>query len=107
MHFLLSVIDDRTNSGSPEEVAAITAFNDRLRSNGHWVYANGLGTPDAAMVIDHRGSTPSVSAGPFQSTREYLSGFWVIDAADHDTALALATEASRCCNRRIELRPFL
>jgi len=47
------------------------------------------------------------SAGPFQSTREYLSGFWVIDAADHETALALATEASKCCNRRIELRPFL
>lgn len=40
-------------------------------------------------------------------TTEYVAGFWVVDAADHATALALATAASRACRRRVELRPFL
>jgi hypothetical protein len=107
MHFLLSVIDDRSNSGTTDEMAAITAFNDRLRANGHWVYANGLGAPDTAQVIDNRGAIADVTAGPFLVSHDYLSGFWIIDAPDHERALTLATEASRCCNRRIELRPFL
>ena len=41
MKFLISVIDDLTNSGTPDEMAAINAFNDELRANGHWIFAWG------------------------------------------------------------------
>jgi hypothetical protein len=40
-------------------------------------------------------------------TKEYLAGFWVIEAADLDAALELAAEGSRHCNRKVEVRPFL
>ncbi len=47
MQYFVSVIDDRTSSGTPEEMVAIDAFNDRLRSGGHWVFAAGLAAPES------------------------------------------------------------
>ena len=37
---------------------------------------------------------------------EYLAGVWVWEAPDLDVALELATEASKICDRKIEVRPF-
>ena len=39
-------------------------------------------------------------------TKEYLGGFWVIEAADLDVALALAAEGSKACRGTVEVRPF-
>jgi RNA polymerase sigma factor (sigma-70 family) len=107
MQFLIFVLDDATNSATPAEMAAIDAFNDRLVTGGHWVLAGGLTTPSAATVIDGRGERAMFTDGPFIETKEYIGGFWVITAPDRETALALAAEGSRCCNRRVEVRPFL
>jgi hypothetical protein len=107
MQYLVSVIDDTANDDTGEEMAAIAAFNDRLRTDGHWVFAGGLGSPSSATVIDNRGEQAVFSDGPFVESKEYLAGFWIIEAADLDVALKLAAEGSRHCNRRVEVRPFL
>ena len=107
MQYLVSVINDETNSGTPEEQAAIDVFNDRLMAEGHWVFAGGLGAPSSATVIDNRGEEAMFSDGPFVESKEYLVGFWIIEAADLDVALKLAAEGSKACNRKIEVRPFL
>ena len=108
MQYLVSVIDDTTNSGTPEEQAAIDVFNDRLMAEGHWVFAGGLGAPSSATVIDNRGNGgPVLTDGPFVESKEYLAGFWVIEAPDLDVALKLAADGSKACNRKIEVRPFL
>ena len=107
MHYLLSVIDSTPESATTDEMAAIDTFNDGLRADGHWVFAGGLGSPDTATVVDGRGAQPMVTDGPFVETKEWLSGFWIVDAPDLDVALALAEAGSRACNRRVEVRPFL
>jgi hypothetical protein len=107
MQYLVSVINDKTNSGTPEEQAAIDVFNDRLMAEGHWVFAGGLGAPSSATVVDNRGEEAMFSDGPFVESKEYLVGFWIIEAADLDVALKLAAEGSKACNRKIEVRPFL
>jgi hypothetical protein len=107
MRYLISVIDDTTNSATGDEVAAIDRFNELLRADGHWVFAGGLASPDTATVIDNRQGSPVTSEGPFLPSEEYPSGFWVIDAPDRDTALGIAADASSACHRRVELRPFL
>ena len=107
MQYLVSVIDDRTNSGTPEEMVAIGEFNDRLRADGHWVFAAGLADPRTATVIDGRGEQPVFTDGPFLESKEHLAGFWIIEAPDLDAALALMAEGSRACNRRVEVRPML
>ena len=107
MQYLLSVIDDGTSPDTSTEQVAIDGFNDRLRAEGHWVFAGGLGSPDPATVIDNRGDEMVMTDGPFVESKEYLAGFWIIEAADLDVTLKLAAEGSQSCNRKVEVRPFL
>jgi hypothetical protein len=107
MQYLISVIDDRTGSATPEEMTAIRAFNERIQTDGNWVFAGGLGSPDSATVIDNRGGQPMFTDGPFVESKEYMAGFWIFEAPDLDVALKLAAEGSKACNRRVEVRPFL
>ncbi len=106
MQYFLSVITSGTELATPGEMAAIDAFNDRLRAQGYWVFANGLAEPSTATVIDGRGEEPIFTDGPFLETKEFLAGFWIIKAHNLDVALKLAVEGSRACNRKLELRPF-
>jgi hypothetical protein len=106
MRYLVSVIDDKANPGSTDRQPAISEFNERLIADGYWVFAGGLANTDTATVIDNRGDQPIFSDGPFVESKEYLAGVWVWDVPDLDLARKLATEASKTCDRKIELRPF-
>ncbi len=106
--YLFSVLYDSTDSATAEEMAAIDVFNDKLQADGHWVFAGGLGSPGTATVIDNRGDAEAVfTDGPFVESKEFLAGFWIVEAPDLDVALKLAAEGSNACNRRVEVRPFL
>ncbi|MFZ0324912.1 MAG: YciI family protein [Actinomycetes bacterium] len=107
MQYLVSVVDDSTGTATATEMAAIDAFNDRLQAEGHWVFAGGLGSPSTATVIDSRGGEAVFTDGPFVESKEYLAGFWIIEAPDLDVALELAAEGSKHCNRKVEVRPLL
>jgi hypothetical protein len=107
MQYLVSVIDDTSGSATPTEMAAIDVFNDQLMAEDHWVFAGGLAAPSSATVIDNRGEEAVFSDGPFLESKEFLAGFWVMEAADLDVALRLAAEGSKACNRKVEVRPFL
>lgn len=107
MQYLVSVINDNSNLATPEEDAAIDVFNDRLQAEGYWVFAGGLGAPGTATVIDGRGGEAMFTDGPFVETKEFIVGFWIIEAPDLDVALKLAAEGSKACNRKVEVRPFL
>jgi hypothetical protein len=107
MQYLLSVVNDEAGVTSPDEQAAIDVFNDRLQAEGYWVFAGGLGGPGNATVIDNRGKETVITDGPFLESKEYLVGFWIIEALDLDVALKLAAEGSKACNRKVEVRPFL
>ena len=107
MQYLVSVIYDTADLATPDEMTAIDAFNDRLIAEGHWVFAGGLGAPSSATVIDNRGEEAMFTDGPFLESKEYLAGFWIMEAADLDVALKLAAQGSKACNRKVEVRPIL
>ena len=107
MKYLVFVIDDTAGLATPEEEAAIDVFNDRLMAEGHWVFAGGLAAPSSATVVDNRGEAAMFTDGPFLESKEYLAGFWIMDAPDLDVALKLAAEGSKACNRKVEVRPIL
>ena len=107
MQYPVSVIDDTPNSATSDEMTDIDAFNEGLQAGGYWVFAGGLGAPSTATVIDGRGAEPIFTDGPFVETKEWLSGFWIIEAPGLDVALKLAAAGSKACNRRVEVRPFL
>jgi hypothetical protein len=107
MQYLVSVIADTTDLATPYEQAAIEVFNDGLQAEGYWVFAGGLGAPSTSTVIDNRGAEALFTDGPFVESKEFLIGFWILEAPDLDVALKLAAEGSKACNRKIEVRPFL
>ena len=107
MQYLVSVIFDHDGLATPDEDAAIDVFNDRLQAEGHWVFAGGLAAPSSATVIDNRSGEAMFTDGPFLESKEYLAGFSIMEAPDLDAALKLATEGSKHCNRKVEVRPLL
>ncbi|MEV4464668.1 YciI family protein [Micromonospora echinofusca] len=113
--YLLSVYGpaERTEFGAhpsqeavPQAFADTGAFDERLRRDGHLVFTDGLAPATTATTVDGQGEKPALTDGPYLETREHLDGFWVIEAADLDVALALAAEGSRACRGTVEVRPF-
>jgi len=107
MQYLVSVINDSSDLATPDEMAAIDVFNEGLQANGHWVFAGGLSAPSSATVGDNRDGEAMFSDGPYLESKEYIVGFWIMEAADLDVALKLAAQGSKACNRKLEVRPFL
>jgi hypothetical protein len=85
---------------------ATGVFNQKLKDAGSWVFAGGLHPIESATTVDGRGETVVVTDGPFSESKEYLGGFWVIDAPDLDAAMKLAAEGSKACRAAVEVRPF-
>lgn len=84
----------------------VDAFNTKLQAEGAWVFAGGLQPIEQSTTVDASGAQPIVTDGPFAESKEYLGGFWIIEAADLDAALAWATEGSRACEGKVEVRPL-
>lgn len=105
--FLISVIDDLSGSGTPDEMVAIDAFNEKLRENGQWIFAGGLAAPVNANVIDNRAGAGIETGKPLFAATENFSGFWLIEAESLEVARELAFQGSLACNRKVELRPLL
>lgn len=109
--YLLSVHSGPDDYARPLEemmpvFEAVSAYNDKAREAGIWVFAGGLQPGDLATVVDASGDTPVVTDGPYLETKEWMGGFWVFELPDLDAALAWATEASRACTGKVEVRPF-
>lgn len=96
---------------SPEDMqqafAAVDAFNTHLQAKGAWVFACGLMPADTATVVRaHEGTDVVTTDGPFAESKEHLGGFWIIEAADLDEALAWAEQGSKACKNAVEVRPM-
>ena len=76
------------------------------------MYTNGLAEPNSATVIDGRGEEPIFTDGPFLESKEFLAGFWIIEAPNLDVALgarrrgveSLQSEARAAAFPRLESR---
>lgn len=104
MRFLIAVIDDRSNSASPDEIANVDAFNNHLEANNHFIMACGIEDPKDSLVIDNRDDLGNVSEGPLHDISEFMSGFWLIKTDSEEQAIELAARGSKACNRKVELR---
>lgn len=109
MRYLFAVIADTdvVAHATDAEMAAIDEFNAKIEAAGQRVMAAGLAHPDEARSFDDRHGRGIVASGPVERTTTFMAGFWVIEAENDATAHQLALEASRACNRRIEVRAFL
>ena len=86
--------------------ADVDAFNTKLQEEGAWVFAGGLQHIDATTTVDATGGgEPVLTDGPYAESKEWMGGFWVIEAADLDAALEWAGKAATACEGPVEVRP--
>lgn len=86
--------------------AQVGAFNEEVQAAGAWVFAGGLEPAHTATVVRPAGTDTTTTDGPYAESKEVMGGFWVIEAADLDAALAWARKGSLACEGPVEVRPF-
>jgi hypothetical protein len=65
----------------------------------------GLRGVDAATTVRVRDGQRQITDGPFAETKEYLGGYFLIEADDLDTALAYAATMPVAAYGSVEVRP--
>jgi hypothetical protein len=86
--------------------AHVDAFNTELQEAGAWVFGGGLESADIATVVRVDSGDVVTTDGPFAESKEHIGGFWIIDVADLDVALAWAAKGAAACQGPVEVRPF-
>jgi hypothetical protein len=111
--YLLSThcaVDDVREPVAPEAMQRsfeeITRLEEEMRSTGTWVFGGRLHEPDTATVVRMASGEVVTTDGPYLESKEHLGGFYVIDAADLDAALAWAGRVTALIGSPIEVRPF-
>ncbi len=101
---------DRMEAMTPEEMQdvfqAVDAFNTEVQAAGKWVFGGGLHDIEATTTVRLKDGETLVTDGPYAETKEYLGGFWIIEAADLDEALDWARRGAIACQGDVEVRPF-
>ncbi|HLL89375.1 MAG TPA: YciI family protein [Tepidisphaeraceae bacterium] len=85
----------------------INALNDEMKAAGVRVFVGGLHPASSARSLRVRpGGEVLVTEGPYLGTKEHVGGFWVLEAANLDEALAWGRKAAIACRAPVEVRPF-
>ena len=81
------------------------AYSDDLRKRGAFVEAAPLAPPSSATTVRVRDGNRMVTDGPFAETKEWLGGYYVIEAASLDHALEAAAMCPGAKFGSVEIRP--
>lgn len=98
MQYLLLVhVDDSLAAALPDGeydsmMRSCFVHADELRDSGHLLQSQQLQAPRSARSVRIRDGRTSIVDGPFAETKELLGGFNLIEAADMDEAVRIASE---------------
>ena len=82
-------------------------FGESLRKTGHYVNGSQLAPTSSASTVRVRNGKMSVTDGPFAETKEQLGGYYLIEAADLNEALQIASRIPSARMGSIEVRPLI
>jgi len=108
MQYLLAIYDDekRWASGYDNmELSEYRTFGQEFA--GAIKGGNALQPTSTATTVRVRDGKRLVTDGPFAETKEQLGGFYLIDAADLDTAINIAAKIPGARHGSIEVRPIM
>ena len=88
----------------PERVAAMMRYNEALKEAGILITLDGLHPPSAGARVSFASGRPVVTDGPFAEAKEVLGGYWMIDVASREEAIAWASKCPASANEIIEIR---
>ncbi|MEJ2870050.1 YciI family protein [Actinomycetospora sp. OC33-EN08] len=68
-------------------------FQEEMLRAGVLLAAEGLEDPAETVVVDHGSEPPVVTDGPYGETKELFGGFYLLNVASREEAVAWATRA--------------
>jgi hypothetical protein len=110
MRFMMLMIPKGYESAAPgtmppaDAVAAMMKYNEALKEAGVLITLDGLHPPSMGARVSFAGGKPVVTDGPFTEAKEVLGGYWMIDVASREEAIAWASRCPASDNEVIEIR---
>jgi hypothetical protein len=94
-------------------MAVLRSLNHELTASGEFVATQGLAGPQEAKVVRGEKNGLPITDGIFPESKEFLLGYWIVDAATPERACAIAARISTApgpggvpTNMPIEVRQF-
>jgi hypothetical protein len=111
--YLLSVHTGNDTPGTPmteEEMRhgfeQVDALEREMKAANALLFSGRLLGPDKARVVRGTRGQIRTTDGPYAETKEYLGGFYIIEADHLDAALEWASKVTAAVHAPIEVRPF-
>ena len=108
--YLVAIHHPDGYDGSTESKAMvrdISALNEEMDAAGARVFAGGLTAASSAKSLRAQANGEVlITDGPYMETKEHIGGFWILEAADLDEALAWGRKAVVACRAPVEVREF-
>jgi hypothetical protein len=110
MRFMMLMIPAGYETAAPgamppaEAVAAMMKYNEALKNAGVLITLDGLHPPSMGARVSFAGGTPVVTDGPFTESKEVIGGYWMIEVASREEAIAWAKRCPASNNEVIEIR---
>ena len=108
--YLVAIHHPDGYDGSMEDEAMhrdIDVLNEEMIAAGVRLFAGGLRPASNAKSLRAQpGGKVLITDGPYLETKEHIGGFWILEAANLDEALAWGRKAVVACRAPVEVRPF-
>jgi len=109
--YLVAIHHPDGYDGSLEDEAMhreIGALNNEMTAAGVRLFAGGLSAAGSARSLRKQSDGKVlVTDGPYLETKEHVGGFWILECADLEEALAWGRKAVIACRAPVEVRAFL
>ena len=109
--YAVLIYSDETEVWTPEQEKAVMdgywAYSDLLATSGKGNGGEALHPTSTATTVRVRDGQTLTTDGPFAESKEALGGFYLIEAADVDEAIALAARCPGAEYGAVELRPVV
>lgn len=108
MRYMMMICLDESVETSPEEGldAETIAWVEEMEGRGVWRDGSRLRTTSDATTVRVRDDAVLLSDGPFAETKEQVAGYDLIECADLDEAIEVASRHPAAKFGTIEVRPF-
>ena len=104
---LLFIPEGRSREEAAAESPKWAAYTQELHDAGAFVSGEPLQGNETATQLRVRDGETQLTDGPFIEAKEYLAGYYVIEAADLDAALDHASRIPNVGYGHVEVRPVM
>jgi len=111
MRYVLLIVEPngqretRTRAEGEEAYARMSRFGDELQAEGKLLAVESLATPARATRVRVRSGQPQMLDGPFAEAKEMIGGFYLVECAGPEEALAIARRCPAAEWATVEVRP--